>query len=179
MDSMDSVIKEGSHDVAWNDPPQFAYNPGSTDRRKLTQRIGMSQYGEPIQSAVGGIPNPARRMQPSPNRALLEDDKNAPVPDLNIVSQGFKALLYGSQADDKRKRDVIRRIEMMETKWSSGGLNDNVMRGCGKILDLLTKASFDDALKVQTRLSVDWPGLVNPWAVGIKQLILLLSQQQV
>eukprot|EP00096_Caligus_rogercresseyi_P013168 TRINITY_DN583_c0_g1_i1.p1 TRINITY_DN583_c0_g1~~TRINITY_DN583_c0_g1_i1.p1 ORF type:complete len:167 (+),score=63.35 TRINITY_DN583_c0_g1_i1:346-846(+) len=157
---MDSVIKEGSHDVAWNDPPQFSY--GNADKRRPVPRLG---HSSPYVA-------PAR-----PERPDLEDNKSAAPPDLSIVSEGLKALLtQGSQHDEKKKRDILRRIETMEKKWTS--LNDVVQRGTGQILELLSRGASEDALKVHTRLSVDWPGLMNPWGVGLKQLILLLQQKQ-
>nr|ACO15712.1 Steroid receptor RNA activator 1 [Caligus clemensi] len=160
---MDSVIKEGSHDVAWNDPPQFSYS-GNNDKRCPAARIGLHSS------------SPYTLAAPRQERPDLEDDKNAPVPELQAISDGLKALLTNSHVDEKKKRDILRRIDTMEKKWASGDLNDVVMRGVGRILELLSNRAFEDALKVQTRLSVDWPGLVNPWGVGINQLILLFSQ---
>jgi hypothetical protein len=65
----------------------------------------------------------------------------------------------------------------MATKWKSGGLNNQVETGMGRVADLLEDGDVHAAQKVQLALMVDWPSHCSPWGIGIKHLIASAKEQ--
>ena len=87
------------------------------------------------------------------------------------VMTGLREALEASSLDDRKAKDIKKRLDAMEGKWRSGALNDKVHAGLAGISSALKAGDPESAEKTQLALVVDWPSLCGTWMVGIKHLI--------
>jgi len=79
--------------------------------------------------------------------------------------------LAASGLDERRRQDIAKRIDAMESKWRSGGLNEKVHNGVASMAKSLAEGDAPAAEKTQAALAADWPALCAPWLVGVRHLI--------
>ena len=98
--------------------------------------------------------------------------------DVESVVKLLTKSLDQTSFDDRKKSDIKKRIVMMESKWKSGSLNEQVHSRMGMLAQCLASGDPFGAEKAQVSLIVDWPALCGTWIVGIKHMIVNLKEAQ-
>ena len=80
-------------------------------------------------------------------------------------------VLEASTLEERKAKDIKKRLDTMASKWKAGSLNERVHSGLGVIAKELEEGDPAAAEKTQLALVVDWPALCGTWMVGLKHLI--------
>ena len=131
--------------------------------------VGSSMPPPPPMMSAG--PSPTKTKEPADVTAAAD-----PSIDVETVVHKLNTALQSTSLDDKKKADLKKRFTVMETKWKTGALNDQVQTRMGKLAQCLDNNDPLGAEKIQVSLSVDWPSLCGTWIIGIKHLVVHLKE---
>ncbi|XP_075984863.1 steroid receptor RNA activator 1 [Anticarsia gemmatalis] len=168
-------------DPGWNDPPKLAYNPQTTPNRPrniLNKRVAFplsNTATSPVVVPAGNMPPMPAVFSPPPLVPLVPSIEQEEIVDSENTLKEVKGILYElldtSSELGNKANDIRRRIDVMETMWSSGKLNNSVYFQMRNLAYALRDSKPSKADDIHRALMIDHVSAVGTWMPGIKQLI--------
>ncbi|XP_003739517.1 steroid receptor RNA activator 1 [Galendromus occidentalis] len=204
-----SIMREGNHERAWNDPPQSAYAASEPRARtRLNKRVAYTPGipTSPASSNPISIPSsppvstgdihvftppdfhPASCSPPcgSPPSSSGKVD-TSDLPDLNStemfekVNSDLSHMLSRVQekVSERKFEDIRKRLDIMRSQWNEGKLSEPTKKLLYLLVTRLRACDYEDANRIQVALIVNYSCEVSQWVVGVKHVILECQSQHV